>query len=341
MSPPTDEPPISIAMPVFNALPYLDEAVASILAQTWSDFEFVIYDDASTDGSSDKLEDWARSDSRIKLTRGERNLGPAGSSNQVVHLSSAPVIARMDADDISTPDRLQREWDIMSSNPKAGIVGSLCDVIDADGRTLRGPEFWRLARSVFKPFPHGSMMFRRKVFDEIGGYREECEFWEDLDFVLRASRVCTVLVLPCSLYRYRQSPVSTRIASDQTRVENAIDRRYRALSQLRATNSYDDVLEGASSDETKRVDPRVFVSLGSLALWSQRRPRVLRRFLRRARFGFDFATAISAVWVSWASFSPGTLRSVMNMASSVRSLDPRRKVSVDEPVEWLRPDDRS
>ena len=327
-------------MPVFNALPYLDEAVESILAQSWSDFDFVIYDDASTDGSSERLEDWARRDRRIKLTRGERNLGPAASSNEVVRLSSTAVVARMDADDISTRDRLQREWGILTSNPEVGIVGSLCDVIDANGRKLRGPEFWRLARSVFKPFPHGSMMFRREVFDQIGGYREECEFWEDLDFVLRASRVCTVLVLPCSLYRYRQSPVSTRIASDQTRVENAIDRRYRALSRLRATNSYDDVLQGASSDETKRVDPRVFVSLGSLALWSQGRPRVLRRFLRRARFRFDLATAISAVWVSWASLSPGTLRSVMNLASSLRGLDPRRHVSIDEPVEWLRPDGR-
>ena len=170
--------------------------------------------------------------------------------------------------------------------------------------------------------------------------RYDCFVGTDLDFVLRASRVCTVLVLPCSLYRYRQSPVSTRIASDQTRVENAIDRRYRALSRLRATNSYDDVLQGASSDETKRVDPRVFVSLGSLALWSQGRPRVLRRFLHRARFRFDLATAISAVWVSWASLSPGTLRSVMNLASSLRGLDPRRHVSIDEPVEWLRPDGR-
>ena len=339
MSSPTDDPQISIVMPVYNALPYLDEAVESILAQTRPDFEFVIYDDASTDGSSERLEEWARRDSRIRLTRGDRNLGPAGSSNEVVRLSSAPLVARMDADDVSTPDRIQREWEVLCARPDVGIVGSLCDVIDSDGRLLRGPEYWRLARSIFKPFPHGSMMFRREVFDAIHGYREECEFWEDLDFVLRASRLRTVLVLPCSLYRYRQSPVSTRIASDQTRVENAIDRRYRAISRLRATNSYDDVLSNDGPADTDRIDPRVFVSLGSLALWAQKRPRILSRFLRRARFRFDLATAISAVWVSWASVSPGTLRGVMNMASSLRGLDPRRQVSVDQPVEWLSPGD--
>src|SRR5207302_7707366 len=75
---------ISVVMPVYNALPHLDAAVRSILDQTFRDFEFVIYDDGSTDGSAERLRDWAARDPRIRLIEGKHNLGPAGSSAVVV-----------------------------------------------------------------------------------------------------------------------------------------------------------------------------------------------------------------------------------------------------------------
>jgi glycosyltransferase involved in cell wall biosynthesis len=101
-------------MPVHNALPYLDAAVESILGQSRKDFEFVIYDDASTDGSSERLEEWTRRESRIRLFRGERNLGPAASSNAVVRHARAPLIARRNADDISLSDRLERQSEVLA-----------------------------------------------------------------------------------------------------------------------------------------------------------------------------------------------------------------------------------
>src|SRR5438445_13136781 len=90
---------ISVVMPVYNALPHLDAAVRSILDQDFSDFEFVILDDASTDGSTERLGEWAAADGRIRLLESERNLGPVGSSNLIVEQARAPLIARMDADD--------------------------------------------------------------------------------------------------------------------------------------------------------------------------------------------------------------------------------------------------
>jgi glycosyltransferase involved in cell wall biosynthesis len=90
-------------MPVYNALPHLDQAIESILKQTLSEFEFVILDDASTDGSRERLEHWAELDSRIRLLEGDENLGPVGSSNFVARAARAPFVARMDADDISYP----------------------------------------------------------------------------------------------------------------------------------------------------------------------------------------------------------------------------------------------
>ncbi len=173
---------ISVVMPVHNALPHLDAAVRSILDQTHADFEFVIFDDASTDGSAARLRKWAARDSRIRLLEGQENLGPVGSSSLVVEQAKAPLIARMDADDVCDPDRLRRQVQVLSENSDAGVVASLFGVIDERGRALRGPEVWRLARkSPFVPFAHGSIMFRRSIFDQVGGYRAQCEYWEDQD----------------------------------------------------------------------------------------------------------------------------------------------------------------
>src|SRR3954447_9691746 len=94
-------PGVSVVMPVRNALPYLDAAVESILGQTFRDFEFVILDDASTDGSTERLRHWASRDARIRLLEESRNLGPVLSSERVARAARAPVVARMDADDIS------------------------------------------------------------------------------------------------------------------------------------------------------------------------------------------------------------------------------------------------
>lgn len=325
-------------MPVYNGLPYLDAAVQSILAQTRDDFEFVIYDDASTDGSYHRLQEWAQRDSRIKLVRGEVNLGPALSSNAVVDHASGAVIARMDADDLSAPDRLERQAEILSSHPDVGLVATLCHVINDAGEVLRGPEPWRVGlRSWSKPFPHGSMMFRRELFDAIGGYREECEFWEDLDFVVRASQKSPILVIPRALYSYRQSPSGTRLASAQQRVENAMDVRYRSLDRIAKGLPYDDVLRAERHEAGGTVDPRIFVSLGSLALLARQRPNLARRFLARARLKMDVPTLISATWVAWATLSPGTLRWLMEVLARVRDRRLREPIDENEPIEWRVP----
>jgi glycosyltransferase involved in cell wall biosynthesis len=331
--------PISVVMPVHNALPYLDEAVESILRQTWADFEFVIYDDGSTDGSYERLKEWAQQDSRIKLFRGERNLGPAASSNQVVRHATAPLIARMDADDVSYPGRLKRQAEIMAAHSDVGLVGSLCNVMNPQGRLVRGPEIWRLMRkSCLTPFPHGSMMFRRELFDAIGGYRDRCEFWEDLDFVHRTSAASRILVLPEPLYCYRQSPTSTRLASKQERVEKAIDLRYRVVDRLRQNRGYDDLLDEGPLQGDHRVDVRVFISLGLLALWSGRRQNILRRFFKRARLRLDTATFVATTWVLWTRTSPRTLRALMNVLSKLRNATVRHKPHLTEPIEWRTPD---
>lgn len=327
---------VSVVMPVHNALPYLDAAMRSILDQSHRNIEFVIYDDGSTDGSAERLRELAKQDSRIRLHEGEHNLGPAHSSNLVVEKSTGQIVARMDADDISHPDRIARQLAILSAQPEVGLVGTLCDIIDAKDRKLRGAEPWRVIRnSWFAPFPHGSIMFRRELFDRIGGYRAECEYWEDQDLVLRMAAQTEIVVLPQPLYRHRQSTASTRVASNQQQVERAVDLMYRSMARLEQNRPYDDLLDVGPSSE--KLDPRVFISLGSLLLWTGRRPHLLRRMLARANLRPDLKTATSLAWVAWASASPVTLRMFIRFLVRARHAATRVGTRGDQPIRWGLP----
>jgi glycosyltransferase involved in cell wall biosynthesis len=137
---------ISVVMPVHNAAPFLNESIDSILNQSFSHFEFVILDDASTDDSHEILRDWEKRDRRIRLHKVEDKLGLAGSSNFIVSQAIAPLIARMDADDISQPDRLSRQWEVMQSHSDVVAVGTLFDGIDANGELTRPRDRWRVVR---------------------------------------------------------------------------------------------------------------------------------------------------------------------------------------------------
>lgn len=324
---------ISVVMPVHNALPFLDDAVRSILEQTHRNFEFVIYDDASTDGSTERLRELAATDPRIRLFEGKRNLGPVGSSAYVVECSSAPLIARMDADDLCSPERLKRQLELLQLNPEVGLVGTLFDVIDSHGRCIRGPDFWRLQRKApFVPFAaHGSILFRRSVFEQAGGYRAECEYWEDQDLVVRMAAVAEVMVIPEPLYRVRQW---TRPGQDiqNERVENAIDLAYRSIAKLERGESYDDLL--AADPHLDRVDPRVFISTGSRVLWAGARPQLFRRLLRRGKLGFDIATLTSLVWTAWASLSPATLRPFLKFLLRLKNARAAAIAAHPEPLRW-------
>ena len=331
-----ETPKVSVVMPVHNAMPYLDIAVESILGQTFQDFEFVILDDASTDGSTERLREWASRDPRIRLLKEERNLGPARSSDRVARAASAPIVARTDADDVSYPTRLAEQLEVLDRHPDVGVVGGLYDVIDPKGRKIRGPEPWRLNQGgSIPPFGNGPMMYRREIFERVGGYRTECEFWEDHDLILRMAAVSKVMVVPHAIYQVRQSPVSTRFGpSKEERVETALNLMYRSRARLEQHRSYDDLL-GSTAPEDGDVDPRVYISLGSQLLWAGGRPRLFRRLLKRGKLSFDFRTLSALVWTAWASLEPRSLRTFLHSLMFVRNLRASFTVRPNGPVLWV------
>jgi glycosyltransferase involved in cell wall biosynthesis len=326
-----ERPLLSVVMPVHNGLPYLDASIASILGQTHDDFEFVIRDDGSTDGSREALRAWKAKDRRIRLFEGEARLGPSASSNWVVEQSRGRFVARMDADDVSHRDRLRRQLDVLLGHPAVDLVGTLWETIDEDGRCVRRRDRWRLARrSAFAPFPHPSVMFRREAFDRVGGYREPCAFWEDVDLYLRMSRRGRIAVLADALLRIRHARTSTRLVQ-QARVEEAYDRMFRCVAEWGRGNGYDELLAGRSP----KLSPQAFIALASVELWAGGRPSVLPRLLRRGRLGLDRETAAAIAWAAWAAASPSTLRLTLRALHRRRDIAMRRRVRDGLLYEWV------
>ena len=297
-------PSISVVMPVHNARPFLDQSISSILNQSMSDFEFVILDDACSDGSTELLENWSRRDPRIVVHQSPNQLGLTGSSNFVVSKSRSPIVARMDADDVSHPDRLLRQLEIMNRYRDVSVVGTLSDGIDAMGRLVRPRDRWRLfRRSTFSPFPHGSVMFRRQAFDDIGGYRDGCLDGEDQDLIRRMSVMGRVVTLPQALYRYRYHLTNSTLVG------------------------YMSGLESSSANPTENPAATLY-SLGAMRLWAGYSPAILRAMLADESLRFDLGTLKVLTWASWGSLSPGSLRYFLR--SMIRARDLILSLHIDD-----------
>lgn len=306
---PTSNPPLSVVMPVHNALPFLDQSIRSILEQTLTDFEFVILDDASTDGSTELLREWSRRDERINLHRSDQRLGLSGSSNAVVLKARAPIVARMDADDIAHPDRLRRQWDVLANQADVAVIGTLCNGINASGQEVRPRDRWRLVRSsIYIPFPHGSAMFRREVFDQVGGYDEAADGGEDQDLFSRMASRGRVFTLPDVLYSYRYH-------SQNATLFNGV----RAVSEDHSQNGH---------------ALAAFYMLGAMRLWAGDPPHLLQPMLKKKSLKWNPMTMMVLASALWGHLSPPTLRGFLRLSIRARDLLASLQVKDGRPCEW-------
>jgi hypothetical protein len=199
-------------MPVFNGGAWLAQAVESVRVQSFADFELIVVDDGSTDRTGQIVEDAARSDGRIRLVRQE-HLGISIALNRGVELARAPVIARMDADDVAAPDRLRVQIAFLEAHSSVAAVGSWAHVIDDGGRRIGDrrpatePSQLRDMLPRQNPFIHASMMMRADTFRGLGGYRPALDGAEDYDLWLRMSEHAALANVPEFLLSYRSSPV--------------------------------------------------------------------------------------------------------------------------------------
>jgi glycosyltransferase involved in cell wall biosynthesis len=228
-------PTVSVIMAVYESEEFLDAAVRSILEQTFTDFEFIIIDDGSTDGSRAKLEQFAKQDDRVRLIS-RPNKGLTASLNEALALSSGELIARMDADDIALPDRLRVQVEYMRSHPEVSLLGGAYELIDDAGRMLTTivppPDDATLqehALSGRTPICHPLAMFRRDAVAKVGGYDEEFTVAQDLDLWLKLGEVGKLAAVPEVLLKYRQHQDSVSEKKQELQVGNmklACERAY-------------------------------------------------------------------------------------------------------------------
>lgn len=201
-------------MPVFNSAKYIREALASVQNQYFRDFELIIIDDGSTDGSSDILRTLAREDSRIRLIQ-RSNHGLIATRNELLREAKGEFLAWMDSDDISLPDRLRRQVGIFDSDPSLICVGTNVQLIDAVGRPLgvesypQGDEAIRAEQVRGGGLRFASTMQRRAIAILSGGFRPPFPMGEDFDYLLRVGERGRMANVPDVLYVYRQHLLST------------------------------------------------------------------------------------------------------------------------------------
>jgi glycosyltransferase involved in cell wall biosynthesis len=315
-------------MPVFNASPFLDASIASIVSQTVSDLELVILENGSTDDSRARARAWAARDGRIRVIEHDAPLGLIESSNRAVAATRGPVVARMDADDVSRPERLAHQLAVLAAHPDAVAVGTLYDGIDRRGRRVRPRDRSLLARRTTEaPFPHGSVAFRRTAFDAVGGYRKEAGGWEDLDLLQRLAQAGRMLVLPEPLNRVRYHAASFSTARDSAGLRRDSVNRL----QERARRFDGPLPNGIYSDDSPAG--RLYLR-EAMRLWAGERPALLSVLRLADVREAPLRRLPLLVWAVWSRVSPRTLRAAMRVWIRARDARHARALPDGRPVEW-------
>ncbi len=203
-----EKPKITVLLSVFNDEKYIGKAIDSILEQTFTDFELLIIDDCSTDKTRDIISGYK--DPRIRLIKTEKNIGITRSLNKGLKLAGGKYIARTDSDDISCPERLEKQLSFLENNKSYAMVGCRTEVIDEDGDHI---EYWNQEESaelIFYTLSYrdcltsSSVMFNKKSVDSLGGYDESCDRAEDFELWYRISRKYRIYTIPEYLVKYRE-----------------------------------------------------------------------------------------------------------------------------------------
>ncbi len=219
-------------MAVHNGAPWVREAVDSVLAQTAADLELIVIDDGSTDATAELLA--AARDARLRIERQPR-VGLTRSLVRALALARAPLVARLDADDLAVPERLARQCVFLAAHPDVGLLGTGAREVDPSGREValvRPPEDDAAIRRALirrNPFVHSSVLMRRALVEASGGYDPAFEVAQDYDLWMRMSRLTRLANLAEPLVARRLIPGRVSAARDSARLRAEARIRWRAV----------------------------------------------------------------------------------------------------------------
>lgn len=216
------KPLVTILMPVYNAARFLRAAIDSMLAQTLTNFEFLIINDGSKDNTAEIVESY--SDRRIRFVHNERNMGISATLNKGIQLAQSELIARMDADDISYPERLEKQYALMSANPDCAMVSCYTRVISNDGEFIRS-EICRDTMLYYNlnfecSIYHPTVMFRRPPVEAVNMY--DIPYAEDFDLFWKLGNKFRIRQIEEVLLDYRVSDESTHLVHKKKEYDEAL-----------------------------------------------------------------------------------------------------------------------
>jgi len=227
-----EEPLVSVVTPAYNAARYIREAIESVRAQTYRNFEHIVIDDGSTDETFEIASQFARLDARLCCDRNERNLGIAETRNRGIALARGKYLMWQDADDISLPYRMREQVDLLERNQDVGIVGGGLRIFDETGDLgermyLTGDAAMRRVIFRHSPVSQPAAMIRMSVLQKCGRYMYPPT--EDLDMLFRIGRVSRFANLDKVVVRYRESPTSATSSRLRIMEKNTLMIRRRNL----------------------------------------------------------------------------------------------------------------
>lgn len=226
-------PCVSVLMSVYNGERHLEDAVESVLRQTFRNFELVIVDDGSTDSTPGILASFAARDDRVVLVRNDCNLGLTRSLNRGLALARGEYFARQDADDVSLPERLAYQVKLLDRRLEIGLVGTWTERIDGEGHSLgvrpmpTRPTHIRWQLIFANPFVHSSVMFRRSLLEAAGAYNESLKYAQDHELWVRYSYRALAANIPVPLVKFRRhdESISSREGKQQWAIHEETTQR--------------------------------------------------------------------------------------------------------------------
>lgn len=269
-------PRVSVLMAAFNTANYLQQALASISSQSFADFELVVVDDGSTDGSTQILQTYAAIEPRMRLIARE-NRGLIATRNELLQAASGELVAWMDSDDISTPNRLAMQLARFDAEPDLVCLGGFAHCIDPDGEHLDVERYPLVHQDILVDQQMGgamrfaTTMMRRDIAIRVGGFREPFRMGEDFDLLLRLSETGNMANLPATIYFYRQhlSSVCATLGPRWVVYRDAI----LGLAQERKTKGSDKLQRGEKLEiavtavtNTKSFEARTYMRWANAAL---------------------------------------------------------------------------
>lgn len=240
------KPKISVIMPIYKSSLYLEEAISSVLKQSYKDFEFIIIDDNDVKDveEKDKCSNIINSfdDKRIILINNNGNIGVTASINKSLKIAKGEYIARMDSDDVNATDRFFKQNLFLDNNDKYTLVGSFYETIDTKGDIIKKVSLpyknENLKVELFErnPFTGGGVMFRKKILDVVGAYEfHDNDFSEDYDLWFRLAKVGKVYNIPQYLYKYR---IYSNNVENREKINKQLFARERLYLKYRFTKEF-------------------------------------------------------------------------------------------------------